>query len=51
MSVPLEWVDDLPVGVHFAAAPGADATLLELAYELEAARPFRRIQATADVTA
>ncbi len=34
----------LPVGVHFAAAHGAERTLLELAYELEAARPFRRIQ-------
>ena len=40
MSVPLEWVEGLPVGVHFAAAPGADRTLLELAYELEAARPW-----------
>jgi amidase len=40
MSVPLEWVDGLPVGIHFAAAPGADRTLLELAYELEAARPW-----------
>ena len=35
MSVPLEWVEGLPVGIHFAAAPGADRTLLELAYQLE----------------
>jgi amidase len=41
MSVPLDWAgDDVPVGAHFAAAPGADATLLGLAYELEAARPW-----------
>jgi amidase len=31
----------LPLGAHFAAAPGADATLLGLAYELEMARPWR----------
>ena len=40
MSVPLGTVDDLPVGVHFAAAPGADALLLGLAHELEAAAPW-----------
>jgi amidase len=41
MSVPLDWAGAaLPVGAHFAAAPGADATLLGLAYELEAARPW-----------
>jgi amidase len=40
MSVPLGWVEGLPVGIHFAAAPGADRTLLELAFELEAARPW-----------
>ncbi len=40
MSVPLEWVDGLPVGMQFAAAPGADRRLLELAYELEAAQPW-----------
>lgn len=40
MSVPLESVDGLPVGMHLAAAPGDDATLLHLAYELEAARPW-----------
>lgn len=40
MSVPLAWVDGLPVGMLFAAAPGADATLLGLAFELEAAQPW-----------
>ena len=34
----------LPIGVHFSAALGAERTLLEIAVELEAARPFRRIQ-------
>ena len=42
MSVPLHWSDEnLPVGVHFAANVGGDETLLRLAYELEAARPWR----------
>ena len=42
MSVPLHWSDaGLPIGSHFAAAPGQDALLLGLAYELEQARPFR----------
>jgi amidase len=42
MSVPLHWTDDgVPVGIHLAAAPGADALLLGLAYQLEAARPWR----------
>jgi len=41
MSVPL-WsnVENLPVGMHFAAAPGQERTLLELAYQLEQARPW-----------
>ena len=34
----------LPIGVHFSADLGDERTLLELAYELEEARPFRRIQ-------
>ncbi len=34
----------LPIGMMFGAPLGADATLLELAYQLEAAAPFARIQ-------
>jgi len=42
MSVPLHWsAENLPVGVHFAANVGGDETLLRLAYELEAAQPWR----------
>ncbi|MCX2980848.1 amidase [Halieaceae bacterium IMCC14734] len=43
MSVPLAWSSQsgLPIGSHFSAAAGADRTLYELAYELEAARPWR----------
>ncbi|MEV8624513.1 amidase [Streptomyces sp. NPDC051079] len=36
--------DGLPIGVMFSGRPGAERTLLELAFELEADRPFRRIQ-------
>ncbi|MET0952940.1 MAG: amidase [Aeromicrobium sp.] len=35
---------DMPIGVHFSADHGDEQTLLELAYELEAAQPFARIQ-------
>ncbi|MEV7395958.1 amidase [Aeromicrobium sp. NPDC092404] len=35
---------DLPIGVHFSADHGDEQTLLELAYELEAAQPFAKIQ-------
>jgi amidase len=41
MSVPLHWdADGLPLGSQFAARSGAEAILLALAYELEAARPW-----------
>ena len=40
MTVPLGQHDGLPVGIHFAARPGADRLLLALAYELEAAAPW-----------
>ncbi len=42
MSVPLGWSEQgLPLGSHFAAAPGREALLLGLAYQLEAARPWK----------
>ncbi|PTL85987.1 amidase [Vitiosangium sp. GDMCC 1.1324] len=42
MSVPLHFPKDgLPIGTHFAAAPGADALLFGLAYQLEQARPWK----------
>ncbi len=42
ISLPLaESADGLPVGMMFSARLGQEATLLELAYELEEARPFR----------
>jgi amidase len=44
ISLPLgATLDGLPIGVHLMAAQGAERVLLELAYELEAARPFRRL--------
>jgi amidase len=45
ISLPLEQTPDgRPIGVHFSAVHGDEQTLLELAYELEADRPFARIQ-------
>ncbi|MEE4022103.1 amidase [Gordonia sp. PKS22-38] len=45
MSLPLGRTSDgLPLGIHFAADFGRERLLLELAFELEAARPFARIQ-------
>ncbi len=42
MSVPLHVSrEGLPIGSHFAARVGDDALLLALAFELEAARPWR----------
>ncbi len=41
ISLPMGWTTGgLPVGVQFSAANGAEKTLLELAYELEAAQPW-----------
>lgn len=43
MSVPLNWSSDgLPIGSQFAAWRGGERLLLELAYELEAARPWAK---------
>ncbi|WP_055593826.1 amidase [Streptomyces hirsutus] len=36
--------DGLPIGVMFSGRPGAERTLLELAFEMEADEPFRRLQ-------
>lgn len=45
MSLPLGAdVRGLPIGVQFSARQGDERTLLSLAYELEALRPWRRIQ-------
>jgi amidase len=47
ISLPLGMsADGLPVGMMFSARLGRDATLLELAYELEEAVPFRLLAAT-----
>ncbi len=46
ISLPLAATSDgLPIGVHFSGRHGDERTLLELAYELEQSRPFRRIHA------
>lgn len=46
LSLPLEQSEDgMPVGMMLSADLGQEALLLELAYELEQARPWARIQA------
>ena len=46
ISLPLgQSPEQLPIGVMFAARRGAERMLLELAYELEEASPFARIEA------
>lgn len=46
ISLPLgETASGMPVGMMFSAPAGQDRRLLELAYELEAASPFPKIQA------
>jgi amidase len=45
ISLPLgESETGLPIGMMFASTVGQEARLLELAYELEQARPWRRLQ-------
>lgn len=45
ISLPLaESANGMPVGIMLAADIGQEARLLELAYELEEVRPWRRIQ-------
>jgi amidase len=42
MSVPLSFTDgEMPIGAHFAARVGAEKVLFGLAYQLEAARPWK----------
>lgn len=44
ISLPFGQADGLPVGVHLVAPWGCERTLLEVAFELEEARPWARIQ-------
>jgi amidase len=42
MNVPLYWNGDgLPIGIMLAGQPGAESTLIQLAAQLEQARPWR----------
>ena len=46
ISLPLAHsAEGLPIGIQFQAAHGNERTLLEIAYLLEAERPFNKIQA------
>lgn len=40
-----ESAEGLPIGVHLMGRHGGERTLLEVAFELEAAQPFRRLGA------
>ena len=43
INVPLGWsADGLPIGVHLAGRRGSEATLLQVARQLEQARPWAR---------
>ncbi|MCB0936078.1 MAG: amidase, partial [Mycobacterium sp.] len=47
ISLPLaQSANGMPVGMMLSAPTGQERRLLELAYELEAARPFPKIQAS-----
>ena len=47
ISLPMGETDnDLPIGIQFSAAHGDERILLEIAFELEEANPWRRIQDT-----
>lgn len=49
ISLPLaSSVDGLPIGMMFSARLGRESTLLQLAYELEEARPFRLLEPASD---
>jgi amidase len=43
-SVPLCWADGLPIGIQIAAPLGHELRLLQLAAELEVARPWAHVR-------
>ncbi|MDO9236792.1 MAG: amidase family protein [Aquabacterium sp.] len=43
MAVPFGSVDGMPGSLHLAAKQGGDRTIIEFAYEIEAAKPFASI--------